>query len=65
MAGQSVNQGDRYRCPVEGCGCEITVTSAPEMEPTQGFVDCCGHEMEKAWYTRSGGASMTRLTSMS
>jgi hypothetical protein len=43
-----VDEGDRYRCPVEGCGCEMTVARAPDMEPTQGFVDCCGHRMEKA-----------------
>jgi hypothetical protein len=42
-----VKQGDRCSCPVEGCGCEITVASAPEMEATQSFIDCCGHEMEK------------------
>jgi len=42
-----VRQGDRFRCPVEGCGCKITVTSDPQMEATQSFVDCCGHEMEK------------------
>lgn len=43
-----VDEGDRYRCPIEGCGCEITVSSAPDMEPTQSFIDCCGHEMERA-----------------
>ncbi len=42
-----VRQGDRFRCSVEGCNCEITVTSDPQMEATQSFVDCCGHEMEK------------------
>lgn len=47
MATETVEQGARYRCPVEGCGCEISVTSAPEMAPTQSFVDCCGHEMRK------------------
>lgn len=47
MATETVRQGDRYRCPVEGCGCEIQVTNAPQMVATQGFVDCCGHELEK------------------
>lgn len=42
-----VGQGDRYRCPVAGCGCEITVSSTPDMEATQSFIDCCGHEMER------------------
>lgn len=47
MTTETVHQGDRYRCPVERCGCEITVTSAPGMTPEQTFVDCCRHEMEK------------------
>jgi hypothetical protein len=42
-----VRQGDPYRCPVEGCSCEITMSSVPEMEATQNFIDCCGHEMER------------------
>ena len=47
MTDRTVQEGDRYRCPVEGCGCEIRVTSAPQMEATQSFVDCCGHQMER------------------
>jgi hypothetical protein len=50
---ESVQQGDVYACPVEGCDCEITVTSGPSMEPSQAFVDCCGHQMEKRG--RAGG----------
>jgi hypothetical protein len=42
-----VREGDRYRCPVEGCGC-VSVDRVPDVEPTQTFVDCCGHRMEKA-----------------
>lgn len=42
-----VREGDVFRCPIEGCGCEIRVTSTPTMEATRSFVDCCGHEMEK------------------
>lgn len=42
-----VREGDRYRCPGEGCGCEITVARGPDMEPAQEFVDCCGHRLEK------------------
>jgi len=42
-----VRGGDVFRCPIEGCGCEIRVTGTPTMEATQSFVDCCGHEMEK------------------
>lgn len=51
IGGQMPNQvqeGDVFRCSVEGCDCEIRVTTAPEMEPDQSFVDCCGHEMQKA-----------------
>ena len=43
-----LEEGIVYRCPVEGCHCEIEVRQPPqEMEPTQMFVDVCGHEMEK------------------
>ena len=49
MAIAEIREGDRYRCPVPGCGCEIVVATAPEMmEPTQSFVECCGHEMERS-----------------
>lgn len=48
-----VQQGTVYRCPVAGCGCEITVSHAPDMQPTQDFVDCCGHRMEPASGTRA------------
>lgn len=47
MAVTEVRQGDRYRCPVPGCGCEIAVENAPQMEATQNFTDCCGHEMKR------------------
>lgn len=42
-----VERSDRYRCPVQGCGCEITVSTTPEMEATQNFMDCCGHEIKR------------------
>jgi|GEM_PF-3423192 len=42
-----VRGGDVFRCPIEGCGCEIRVISTPTKEATRSFVDCCGHEMEK------------------
>lgn len=47
LVAEMVQEGDRYRCPVEGCGCEIQVSSTPQMAANQIFVDCCGHEMEK------------------
>jgi hypothetical protein len=43
-----VREGDRYRCPVEGCDCEITVKRAPDMDGTRDFVDCCGRRMENS-----------------
>ncbi|MGD9893165.1 MAG: hypothetical protein AB7R89_01545 [Dehalococcoidia bacterium] len=49
---EQVQQGTVYRCPVQGCGCEITVTNAPNMEATQEFTDCCGHKMEKIGTSR-------------
>ena len=41
-----VEQGDRFRCST--CGCEIMITNAPSTGSNQRFVDCCGHEMERA-----------------
>ena len=42
----AVQQGDRFRCPT--CGCEIMITNAPDTAGDQSFVDCCGHQMERA-----------------
>lgn len=42
-----VGDGDRYRCPVESCGCVTAVSSAPKMATTQNFIDPCGLEMER------------------
>lgn len=45
----ALQQGERYRCPDESCGCEIQVTkgaksgSAGNLKPRC----CCGKEMEK------------------
>ena len=41
-----VAQNSVYRCTVDGCGCQITVTSAPQMDANQTFIDCCGHALE-------------------
>jgi len=43
-----VAQGSVYHCAVEGCGCQITITTAPQMDATQTFIDCCGHPLELA-----------------
>jgi hypothetical protein len=43
-----LEEGTVYRCSVEGCHAEIELRRPPQdMEPTQLFVDCCGHQMEK------------------
>lgn len=43
------SEGDVYRCPDPGCGCEVTVTKGPN--PGQGGdrapTCCCGQTMEK------------------
>jgi len=40
--------GQVYRCPVEGCGCEVTVTKgAPDDCTATGTPTCCrGHVMQ-------------------
>lgn len=42
-------QGDVYQCPNPQCGCEITVTKAPQ--PGGGGDEaptcCCGERMQK------------------
>jgi hypothetical protein len=43
-----VEEGHIYRCPVEGCHCEISIERPPQsVPPTQPFVDRRGHEMVK------------------
>ncbi len=43
-----VVEGQIYRCPVEGCHCEISIVVPPQnAAPTQPFIDCRGHEMVK------------------
>lgn len=39
-------QGDTCRCSGDGCGCAISILIAPQMEATESFTDCCGHEIE-------------------
>ena len=52
-----VVEGHIYRCPVEGCHCEISIELPPQsLSPTQAFVDCCGHEMVKVSVDESYGA---------
>jgi len=43
-----VVEGHIYRCPVEGCHCEISIELPPQnLPPTQPFIDCRGHQMVK------------------
>ena len=51
-----VLEGHIYRCPVEGCHCEISIERPPQnMSPNQPFVDCCGHQMEHVSVDESYG----------
>ena len=51
-----VEEGHIYRCPVEGCHCEISIELPPQsVPPTQPFVDCCGHQMVKVSVSESYG----------
>lgn len=45
----ALKQGDIYRCPDVGCGCEITVTRSahPNCQGNQNPRCCCGKEMVK------------------
>ena len=64
-----MQQGEKYQCSNEECGCEITVTRASQLEDAdQNPTCCCGEEMEsvgtgtKSASGRSGssGRSQTR-----
>jgi len=39
--------GEKYQCPNEECGCEISVTKVSQLEDAdQNPTCCCGEEME-------------------
>ncbi len=42
-------QGEVYRCTIESCGCEVTVTrgAAADCRGTANPTCCCGETMEK------------------
>lgn len=42
-------QGEVYRCPDPACGCEVTVTKAPQpgMGGDNAPTCCCGKPMQK------------------
>jgi hypothetical protein len=49
-----MQQGEKYQCPNEECGCEINVTRASQLDDAdQNPTCCCGEEME---LVESGGA---------
>lgn len=43
-----MQQGEKYQCTNEDCGCEISVTKASQVEESeaQNSTCCCGEEME-------------------
>jgi len=43
-----MQQGEKYQCTNEECGCQISVTKASQLEETQAEnpTCCCGEEME-------------------
>ena len=42
-----MQQGEKYQCPNEECGCEINVTRGSKMDDAdQNPTCCCGEEME-------------------
>ena len=45
----ALQEGETYRCPEAGCGCEITVTqgAAEGDAGNQSPTCCCGHTMDK------------------
>jgi hypothetical protein len=53
-----MQQGEKFTCTNEECGCEITVVQASQAEDMeeQSFICVCGEEMEPAESkARSGG----------
>lgn len=44
-----LQEGEQYRCPDSGCGCEMTVTKgAVDSDAGQNAPTCCcGHAMDK------------------
>lgn len=58
-----MQQGEKYQCSNEDCGCEISVTRASQLEDAEDNPTCCcGEEMElmttsaKSASGRSGGS---------
>ena len=43
-----MQQGEKYQCTNEDCGCQITVTKGSQIEESEAEnpTCCCGEEME-------------------
>lgn len=63
-----MQQGEKYQCTNEDCGCEISVTRASQIEESeaQNPTCCCGEEMElvesgaKSASSRGAGSSKSQ-----
>lgn len=53
-----MQQGEKYRCTNDECGCEISVTKASQIDESeaQNPTCCCGEEMELATGVKSGSS---------
>ena len=63
-----MQQGEKYQCSNDECGCEITVTRASQLEDAdQNPTCCCGEEMEavgtstKSASGRSGSSGRSQM----
>ena len=54
-----MQQGEKYQCTNEDCGCEISVTRASQIEESeaQNPTCCCGEEMELMESSARGASS--------
>jgi hypothetical protein len=62
-----MQQGEKYQCTNEDCGCQITVTKASQIDESeaQNPTCCCGEEMELMETSARGGTQGTRSRSES
>lgn len=54
-----MQQGEKYQCTNEECGCEISVTKGSRLDESEAEnpTCCCGEEMELMADSRSAGSS--------
>ena len=57
-----MQQGEKYQCTNEDCGCQISVTKASQVEESeaQNPTCCCGEEMELMESGSRGAGSSSR-----